>query len=112
MRARPATTRVYPRAGDKLSPNQCVLAWRLATGRRITIAEIYSALYGDPEHGGPDGLDSVVYAMICKIRTKSGFDIVSINNLGWIIPSEQLEDFRDYLAQDIAREKRAVRSIQ
>lgn len=91
---------------NKLSSNERIIAWRLATGRRITIYELIGALFHPNNEPGNPHINIVSHVM--RLRKKSPITIHPKplkggrrNFQGYYIDHNDLEKFRDWLVEDI-----------
>lgn len=90
-----------------LTPNERIIAWRLATGKRQSIPDLIAALWHpDNEPKWPEKqLSTHLYALKQKIPFKiqggGKFFGITRARMGYYIAENDLEEFRDWLADEI-----------
>ena len=97
----------------KLSPQERIVAWRLATGRLITRDELAEALWGmDDDRDLPlgNGIQRVVtrlraeLTVVARLRREPPVKITSFYGIGCIVRAlEDVARLRDLLADEIDR---------
>lgn len=97
---------------DALRPlhaQERIIAWRLAEGRCVPLAELIGALWGDREDGGAETAERVVHVRLTTLRRALeplGIGIRNVYRLGWEVAPSDVLRLRDLLADEIARNVR------
>lgn len=83
-----------------LSPTERIIAWRLASGRRITRTEFISALYN--ENNIAKQVNYIIKTRINSLRLKCPIEIKANRGIGgFYIDEKELENFRNWLAKEV-----------
>lgn len=87
----------------RLTAQQRIVAWRLATGRIITHSELAIALWGvDDERDLP--LGNGIAVQVGRVRKLVGVPVQCMGyGAGWRVAPADLERFRDIIADEIER---------
>jgi hypothetical protein len=89
----------------RLSTPERIVAWRLATQGRATIAEFMVALWGNREDGGPEYATEMVYKIVHFLRGKfapHGIEIEGGRTLGYFVADDRKTALIELLAAEIA----------
>lgn len=85
----------------RLTPAERIIAWRLASGRFVSQAEIEAAIYGDPTSVSRDSIK----VAICRLRKALADTTVTFTTYhaqGWQVDQHCTDLLRSLLAQEIA----------
>jgi hypothetical protein len=89
----------------RLSTPERIVAWRLATQGRATLAELIVALWGNREDGGPEYAAEMIRKIMHFLRGKfepHGIEIEGGRTLGYFVTSERKAPMIELLAAEIA----------
>jgi DNA-binding winged helix-turn-helix (wHTH) protein len=88
----------------KPTPQQRIIAWRLALQRNVNQNELITALWGNDPDGGPFNAKAIIKTQISHLRQRlRTVNILTFHTIGYSVAEQHRSLLLDILADEIAR---------